>query len=105
MNENRFKAAVKRFNPEEFQPFDKVLVQGIINCKSKAWTPCFFEELKIYSNGFRAVTIINCIGFIWQKCIPYNKETMHLANTSEDCPEFYKWWENQDVFSGKVTKK
>lgn len=104
MNENRSKAAVKRFNPEEFQPFDKVLVQGI-NCKSKAWTPCFFEELKIYSNGFRAVTIINCIGFIWQKCIPYNKETMHLANTSEDCPEFYKWWENQDVFSGKVTKK
>lgn len=23
----------------------------------------------------------------------YNEETKHLVGTREDCPEYYKWWE------------
>ena len=25
--------------------------------------------------------------------IPYNDETKHLVNTTNDCAEYYKWWE------------
>lgn len=32
-------------------------------------------------------------GCYWKQCISYNDETKHLVGTKEDCPEFYKWWE------------
>ena len=32
-------------------------------------------------------------GTVYYQCIPYNEETKHLIGTTEDCPEYYKWWE------------
>lgn len=88
MNENRFKAAVKRFNPEEFKPFDKVLVRDDYG---DLWNPSMFRALRHGPYG----CIVYDIGTrYWIQCIPYDKDTLHLANTSDDCPEFYKWWEN-----------
>lgn len=81
-----------RFDPKDFKPFDKVLVKGL-GCNSKVWAPCFLEEFKKFSDGPGAVVLIGFISFIWQRCIPYNDETMHLVNTEKDCPEYYKWWE------------
>ncbi len=82
-----------RFNPEDFKPFDKVLVKGL-GCNSKVWAPCFLEEFKKFSDGSGAVVLIGFISFIWKRCIPYNDETMHLVNTEKDCPNYYKWWED-----------
>ena len=31
----------------------------------------------------------------WQTCIPYNSETEYLLGTDEDCPEHYKWWDDE----------
>lgn len=88
MNENRYKAAVKRFNPEEFKPFDKVLVRDDYG---DLWNPSMFRDLRHGPYG----CIVYDIGTrYWIQCIPYDKDTLHLANTSDDCPEFYKWWEN-----------
>ena len=36
-----------------------------------------------------------CVDIGYQQCIPYNKEIKHLVGTLDDCPEFYKWWEEQ----------
>ena len=36
---SKFKTPVKRFNPEEFKPFDKVLVRDFL---SDSWMPDFF---------------------------------------------------------------
>lgn len=82
-----------RFDPKDFKPFDKVLVKGL-GCNSKVWAPCFLEEFKKFSDGSGAVVLIGFISFIWQRCIPYNDETMHLVNTEKDCPDYYKWWED-----------
>lgn len=90
---SKFKTPVKRFDPKDFKPFDKVLVKGL-SCNSKVWAPCFLEEFKKFSDGSGAVVLIGFISFIWQRCIPYNDETMHLVNTEKDCPDYYKWWED-----------
>ena len=79
---SKFKAPIKRFNPEEFKPFDKVLLRiderGI-------WQPDFF--------GYKDGNCITCVTYGNVKCIPYNEETKHLVGKRDDCPEYYKWWE------------
>ena len=86
---SKFKVSIKKFNPEEFQPFDKVLLRDDDGFK---WCPTFLEKISKEPSGkYSAVDIIN--GCRWDMCIPYNEETKHLCGTTDDCPEFYKWWE------------
>ena len=80
------KPKVKRFDPKTFQPFDKVLGRDTNN---DCWIALFFGH--IGKGSHRAV----CGYFSWTQCIPYNEETKHLVGTSDDCPEYYKWWEDE----------
>ena len=79
------KPNVEKFDPKTLHPFDKVLVR---NHSTEIWQPNFFG----YINDENPKTI-SCFGFYWDYCIPYNEETKHLVGTSDDCPEYYKWWE------------
>lgn len=81
---SKFKVPVKRFNPEEFKPFDKVLIKPNYECAR--WACDFFGHM--LPNGQ-----VSCVGSTVYECIPYNDETMHLLDTDEDAPENYKWWE------------
>ena len=77
---------VSKFDVETFHPFDKVLVRDFL---SDNWMADFFEKIEendIYYN-------VTCVTCKWVQCIPYNEETRHLVGTKEDCPEYYKWWE------------
>ena len=74
----------ERFDPETLQPFDKVLVRDD-DCY---WTADLFSHIDYSINGGMC-----CSCFRWRQCIPYNEETKHLVGTKDDCPEFYKWWE------------
>lgn len=74
----------ERFDVNTLQPFDKVLVRDD-DCY---WTADLFSHIDEGINGG-----ICCSCFRWRQCIPYNEETKHLVGTKEDCPEFYKWWE------------
>ena len=86
---SKFKVPIKKFNPNDFKPFDKVLLRDGYGFK---WHPTFLEKiLKEPSGKYSAVELIN--GCKWDMCIPYNEETKHLVGTTEDCPEYYKWWE------------
>lgn len=75
------KPKVEKFDPKTLQPFDKVLLRiderGI-------WQPDFF--------GYKDGNCITCVTYGNAKCIPYNDETKHLVGTTDDCPEYYKWW-------------
>lgn len=80
------KPKVEKFNVNTLQPFDKVLVRDLL---SDNWMADFFEKIEendVYYN-------VTCITTQWIQCIPYNEETKHLIGTKEDCPEYYKWWE------------
>ena len=37
--------------------------------------------------------VAKCITGAYMQCIPYNEDTKHLLGTTNDCPEYYKWWE------------
>ena len=78
------KSKVERFDVNTLQPFDKVLVRDD-DCY---WTADLFSHIDDEINDR-----ICCSCFRWKQCIPYNEETKHLVGTKEDCPEYYKWWE------------
>ena len=80
------KPKVERFDPKTFQPFDKVLGR---DTNDNCWIALFFGH--IGKGSHRAV----CGYFSWTQCIPYNEETKHLVGTSDDCPEYYKWWKDE----------
>ena len=80
------KPKAERFDPKTFQPFDKVLGRDTNN---NCWIALFFGH--IGKGSHRAV----CGYFSWTQCIPYNEETKHLVGTKDDCPEYYKWWEDE----------
>ena len=76
------KPRVERFDLNTLQPFDKVLIRNYDGC---VWEPSFF--------GYKTDEDLICIAALNVRCIPYNEETKHLLGTTEDCPEYYKWWE------------
>ena len=78
------KPKTEKFDPNTLQPFDKVLVRDSPLSK---WRPDFFGFLVQYEK------YIICAGSFWYQCIPYNEETKHLLGTKDNCPEYYKWWE------------
>ena len=84
---SKFKAP--KFDPKTFKPFDKVLLRDADEFK---WVPSFIDRvLREPSGEYSAVELVTRCK--WNMCIPYNDETKHLAGTSEDCDEYYKWWE------------
>ena len=81
------KPKVKKFDPKTLQPFDKVLAKDGFSSK---WTCSFFSHM---DNDVSFP--VYCSGGYFKVCIPYNEETKHLVGTSDDCPEYYKWWKDE----------
>lgn len=77
------KPKVERFDPKALLPFDKVLVRD----EDCYWTADLFSHID------NSIGKVCCSVFLWKQCVPYNDETKHLVGTTDDCPEFYKWWE------------
>ena len=77
------KPKVEKFDPKTLQPFDRVLVRD----EDCYWTADFFSHID------DSLGRVCCSWYSWKQCVPYNEETKHLVGTREDCPEYYKWWE------------
>lgn len=75
----------ERFDPKTLHRYDKVLAKDGFSSK---WTCTFFSHM---DND--ASFPVYCSSGYFKVCIPYNEDTKHLVGTSEDCPEYYKWWE------------
>lgn len=80
------KPEVEKFDPKTLHPFDKVLVRDDSQRRWKGDLFCYINEDR---EGIKCF----CLTYNWHRCIPYNEETKHLVGTTDDCPEFYKWWE------------
>ena len=76
----------EKFDPNTLQPFDRVLVKDYRN---DAWVACLFSHKANNSDDGWFI----CDNTYWNYVIPYNDDTKHLVGTKEDCPEYYKWWE------------
>ena len=77
---------VSKFDVETFHPFDKVLARDYLNDN---WMADFFEKIEENDIHYN----VTCVTCKWVQCIPYNEDTKHLLGTTNDCPEYYKWWE------------
>ena len=90
---SKFKAKKPKFDPKTLQPFDKVLVR---NCATDKWKcahfsymePSFKGTIYVTSMLFRDSILYN------DNCIPYNDDTKHLVGTTDEAPEFYRYWED-----------
>lgn len=74
-----------KFDPTDLKPFEKVLIKR----PDGQWSCNFFSDISLEPENEK----VYCVGMIGYECIPYNDETKHLVGTSDDCPDFYKWWE------------
>ncbi len=84
-----FKAPVKRMKVTDFKPFDKILCRST---NENIWRCGLFSHPRIADEGkYKYVFTTNGS---YDMAIPYNDETAHLVGTAEDCPDYYKWWED-----------
>ncbi len=77
----------EKFNPKTLKPFDKVLARDYLPGK---WTCGFFSHIVIFDNTYR----YNIGETLYKMCIPYNEETKHLVGTTDEAPEYYRYWED-----------
>ena len=75
-----------KFDPKTLNPFDRVLVR---NYKTTKWR-C--EHFSHFDGGNYNPYIASCCSYTF--CIPYNDDTKHLVGTTEEAPEFYRYWED-----------
>ena len=87
---SKFKLKKERFDPKTLQPFDKVLVRLTKDC---IWHATFFShyDKEVHWGCYPCVTT-SCKSY--DKCIPYNEETKHLLGTSDEAPEYYRYWDD-----------
>ena len=74
-----------RFDPKTLKPFDRVLVR---DCCSDKWNCSIFSQIEP-----ERIFTYACVDSKWKYCIPYNDDTKHLIGTTEDAPEYYRYWE------------
>ena len=74
-----------KFDPKTLRPFDKVIARidkyGFWCCELFS----FIEE---------GTNLIKGCGAYYKYCVPYNDDTKHLVGTTEEAPEYYRYWED-----------
>ena len=75
----------EKFDPKTLKPFDKVIV-----LHHEKWQCDLFSHISggemfdKYCIGLGDKTIV----------VPYNDDTKHLVGTTEEAPEYYRYWED-----------
>ena len=85
---SEFKPKQPKFDPKTLQPFDKVLVRYGSKTTNYWYAGIFSNYVENDMFPYK------CVGNNCKLCIPYNDDTKHLVGTSEEAPEYYKYWED-----------
>ena len=85
---SKFNPKKPKFDPKTLCTFDKVLVR---DTNGGRWKCTLFSHIIGKEDSvFRYVTL----GSFYIYCIPYNNETKHLVGTTDEAPEYYRYWED-----------
>ena len=76
-----------KFDPKTLKAFDRVLVRHEYYHR---WKCEFYSYIRDDNGGYPYVAISGA----YRRCIPYNEETKHLVGTTEEAPEYYRYWED-----------
>ena len=82
---SKFKVKKAKFDPKTLQPFDKVLVR---NFETTKWRCDHFSHFDCDNYN---PCIASCCSYTF--CIPYNDDTKQLVGTTDEAPEYYRYWE------------
>ena len=75
----------EHFNPNTLNPFDRVLAR---DNETDIWVCNIFSHIA-EDSSYPYV----CIDFSYKQCVPYNDDTKHLVGTSDEAPDYYRYWE------------
>ena len=78
-----------KFDPKTLKPFDKVLVRDFAGTE---WSCDLFSYIENVKNQEESFMCTGCSEYNF--CIPYNDKTKHLVGTTEEAPEYYRYWED-----------
>ena len=84
---SKFKIKRLKFDPKTLKPFDKVLVRDENEAE---WMCDLFSHIRPEMKYNKYC----CAGSECKYCIPYNKDTKYLTGTTDDAPEYYRYWED-----------
>ena len=85
---SKFKVKKPKFDPKTLCPFEKVLARNSYDCH---WCCAIFSHIgELGETLYKYVTT----GSSFKCCIPYNDDTKHLVGTTEEAPEYYRYWED-----------
>ena len=76
-----------KFDPKTLKAFDRVLVRH--ECYHR-WRCEFYSYIYDDNGSYPYVAISGA----YKRCIPYNEETKHLVGTTDEAPEYYRYWED-----------
>ncbi len=76
-----------KFDPNTLQLFDKVLVR---DTDSQNWSCGLFSYVIVFDKIYK----YNIREILYTMCIPYNDDTKYLIGTTDEAPEYYRYWEN-----------
>mgnify|MGYP003480788547 CR=1 FL=1 len=83
---------VERFDPKTWKSGD----EGLFRLgETTPWRFGLFSHM--FSDYFDQEVVFTTDG-LYLICIPYNDDTKHLHNTTDDCPDYYKWWKEERFF-------
>lgn len=85
--QDQYELIPNKFDPKTLKPFDKVLVRDSHNA---VWSCKWFSHIMDLSKFYKYATT----GCLYRYCIPYNDDTKHLVGTTDEAPEFYRYWED-----------
>lgn len=74
-----------KFDPKTLKPFDRVLIR---NLKEDKWRCEHFSYFTEIEDMFPCICSVSYVF-----CVPYNDETKYLVGTSDEAPEYYRWWD------------
>ena len=77
----------EKFDPKTLKAFDRVLVRH--ECYHR-WRCEFYSYIHDDNGSYPYVAISGA----YKRCIPYNEETKHLVGTTDEAPEYYRYWED-----------
>ena len=84
---SKFKVKKPKFDPKTLKPFDRVLARhGLEYVWECTWYSHFVNDTFDY--------YYMCAGLHYSYCIPYNDDTKHLVGTTDEAPEYYRYWED-----------
>ena len=75
----------EKFDPKTLKPFDRVMVRA----NNSEWRCSILSHPEFDNTFYRMVD-----GSGFYNIIPYNDETKHLVGTTDEAPEYYRYWED-----------